>query len=163
MTDESGSGVKISMLSSWKGRLFVSSDGRKSSSMGEKRESSSSSLSSGSKSFPRKSESCPCLVFTGEIEDIEMSSAVQVDGVVGIDGFLRIDCRGGVPVCFGVDTDGNNTFGRGWIGRFLACNGKPGGGEIVFVNGDRSFDMFVSCFLNGDGGDVWVVENGFFS
>ena len=162
MTDESGSCVKISMLSSWKGRLFVSSDGRKSSSMGEKRESSSS-LSSGSNSFPRKRESRSCLVFTGEIEDIEMSSVVQVDGVAGIDGFLRIDCRGGVPVCFGVDTDGNSTFGRGWIGRFLACNGKPGGGEIVFVNGDRSFGMFVSCFWNGGGSVVWVVEEGFFS
>lgn len=162
MTDESGPDVKISMLSSWKGRLFVSSDGRKSSSMGEKRESSSS-FSSGSNSFPRKCESCSFLVFTGEIEDIEMSSVVQVDGVVGIDGFLRIDCMGGVPVCFGVDTGGNNTFGRGWIGRFLACDGKPGGGEIVFVNGDRSFDMFVSCFWNGDGSVVWMVEKGFFS
>ena len=158
-----GLGVKISMLSSWKGRLFVSSDGRKSSSMGEKRESSSSSLSSGSNSFPRKCESCSCLVFTGEIEDIEMSSVVQVDGVVVIDGFLRIDCREGVPVCFGVDIDGNNTFGRGWIGRFLACDGKPGGGEIVFVNGDGSFDLFVSCFWNGDGSVVWMVEKGFFS
>ena len=157
-----GLGAKISMLSSWKGRFFVSSDGRKSISMGEKRESSSS-LSSGSNSFPRKCESCSCLVFTGEIEDIEMSSVVQVDGVVGIDGFLRIDLRGDVSACFGVDTCGNNTFGRDWIGKFLACDGKPGGGEIVFVNGDRSFDMFVSCFWNGDGSVVWMVEKGFFS
>ena len=162
MTDVSGLGVKISMLSSWKGSLFVSSDGRKSSSIGEKRESSSS-LSLGSKSFPRKCESFSCLVFTGEIEDIEMSSEVQVDGVVGIDGFLRIDIRGGVSACLGVDIDGNNTFGRGWIGRFLACDGKPGGGEIVFVNGEGSFDIFVSCFWNGDGSDVWMVEKGFFS